>query len=81
MLLAIVNLEKWNSLPKAYQSIIEQAGQTANNWMMAKYDEVNPPAIKRLLRYLPAPGSVPRQPPGHAGKIEARQDAGRRHQP
>ena len=28
MLLAIVNLEKWNALPKYYQSILEQAGQS-----------------------------------------------------
>ena len=28
-------LDKWNSLPKSYQSIIEQAGQTANSWMMS----------------------------------------------
>ena len=25
MLLAIVNLDKWNSLPKAYQAVLEQA--------------------------------------------------------
>jgi TRAP-type mannitol/chloroaromatic compound transport system substrate-binding protein len=49
MLLAIVNLDKWNALPKAYQSIIEQAGQTANSWMMAKYDQLNPPSMKKLL--------------------------------
>src|SRR6476646_6137087 len=49
MLLAIVNLEKWNSLPKNYQSILEQAGQTANNWMMSKYDQLNPPSMKKLL--------------------------------
>src|SRR3978361_2307639 len=49
MLLAIVNLDRWNALPKAYQSIIEQAGHTANNWMMAKYDQLNPPSMKKLL--------------------------------
>jgi TRAP-type mannitol/chloroaromatic compound transport system substrate-binding protein len=27
MLLGIVNLDKWNSLPKNYQSILEQAGR------------------------------------------------------
>src|SRR5438132_10207863 len=49
MLMGLVNLEKWNSLPKAYQSMIEQAGQAANNWMMARYDQANPAAMKKLL--------------------------------
>src|SRR5882672_8824664 len=42
MIMGLVNLEKWNSLPKSYQSIILQAGQAANSWMMAKYDQANP---------------------------------------
>jgi TRAP-type mannitol/chloroaromatic compound transport system substrate-binding protein len=49
MLLALVNQDKWNSLPKHYQAILEQAGHYANTWMMAKYDQVNPLALKRLL--------------------------------
>ena len=49
MLLAYVNLDKWNALPKYYQSILEQAGAYANNWMMAKYDQANPTALKKLL--------------------------------
>ena len=49
MLLAFVNLDKWNALPKYYQAILEQAGHYANNWMMAKYDQANPPALRRLL--------------------------------
>jgi TRAP-type mannitol/chloroaromatic compound transport system substrate-binding protein len=49
MLLAFVNQDKWNALPKHYQSILEQAGHYANNWMMAKYDQSNPPALRRLL--------------------------------
>jgi TRAP-type mannitol/chloroaromatic compound transport system substrate-binding protein len=49
MLVAYVNLDKWNSLPKHYQAIVTQAGHYANNWMMAKYDLVNPPALKKLL--------------------------------
>ena len=49
MLLAMINLEKWNALPKYYQSVLEQAGHFANNWMMAKYDSVNPLALKKLL--------------------------------
>ena len=49
MLVAFVNLDKWNALPKHYQAVLEQAGHKANNWMMAKYDQVNPPALKKLL--------------------------------
>jgi TRAP-type mannitol/chloroaromatic compound transport system substrate-binding protein len=49
MLLAYINLDKWNALPKNYQAIITQAGAYANNWMMAKYDQVNPTALKKLL--------------------------------
>ena len=49
MLISYVNLDKWNALPKYYQSVLEQAGHYANNWMMAKYDQSNPPALRRLL--------------------------------
>src|SRR6476661_6461425 len=49
MLLAFVNLEKWNALPKSYQAVLEQAGHYANTWMMAKYDHLNPQALRRLL--------------------------------
>jgi TRAP-type mannitol/chloroaromatic compound transport system substrate-binding protein len=49
MLLSFINLDKWNALPKFYQSVLEQAGHYANNWMMAKYDTVNPMALRKLL--------------------------------
>jgi len=49
MLLAIVNLDKWNALPKFYQNILEQAGHLANNWMIARYDQANPTALRKLL--------------------------------
>ena len=49
MLFTFVNLDKWNALPKNYQAILEQAGHFANTWMIAKYDEVNPAALRRLL--------------------------------
>jgi len=49
MLLAFVNLEKWNALPKHYQATLEQAGHYANTWMMAKYDQLNPQALRKLL--------------------------------
>jgi TRAP-type mannitol/chloroaromatic compound transport system substrate-binding protein len=49
MLLIMVNLDKWNALPKYYQNVLEQAGHYANNWMMAKYDAENPMALRKLL--------------------------------
>jgi TRAP-type mannitol/chloroaromatic compound transport system substrate-binding protein len=49
MLSAFINLDKWNALPKYYQSVLEQSGHLANNWMMAKYDSVNPMALRKLL--------------------------------
>ena len=49
MLFTFVNLDKWNALPKAYQAVLEQAGHFANTWMIAKYDELNPAALRRLL--------------------------------
>jgi TRAP-type mannitol/chloroaromatic compound transport system substrate-binding protein len=49
MLLTFINLDKWNALPKAYQGILEHAGHYANTWMIAKYDLVNPPALRRLI--------------------------------
>ncbi len=49
MLVAFINLDKWNALPKNYQAILRDAAAYANNWMLAKYDLVNPPALKRLI--------------------------------
>jgi len=49
MLHMIVNDEKWNSLPKQYQAIVNQAGAAAGAWMLEKYDSVNPAALKRLI--------------------------------
>jgi TRAP-type mannitol/chloroaromatic compound transport system substrate-binding protein len=49
MLHNFINLDKWNALPPAYQSIIKTASSAANEWMLAKYDAVNPPALKRML--------------------------------
>ncbi len=49
MLHNFINIEKWNSLPKSYQSLIQTASGLANTTMQAKYDAANPAAIKRLL--------------------------------
>jgi TRAP-type mannitol/chloroaromatic compound transport system substrate-binding protein len=44
-----INLEKWNSLPKNYQSIVRAAAAAANVEQMARYDARNPAALKRLV--------------------------------
>ncbi len=49
MLHMIVNLEKWNALPKSYQAIVARACEAATAWMLAKYDVLNPPALKRMV--------------------------------
>ena len=36
-------------MPKHYQAIVRHAAEYANNWMLAKYDAVNAPALKRLI--------------------------------
>ena len=46
---SFTNLEKWNSLPKTYQSILANAAQATNSWMAARYDMQNPAALKRLV--------------------------------
>ncbi|MCG7508297.1 TRAP transporter substrate-binding protein [Mesorhizobium retamae] len=45
----LVNLAKWNELPKAYQAALTSACQAANCDMMASYDQKNPAALKRLV--------------------------------
>ncbi len=46
---AFINLEKWNALPKSYQAALTAACTYANTQMAARYDVVNPPALKRLV--------------------------------
>ena len=45
----LINLPKWNELPKSYQSAILTASGDAWDWVIGKYDYSNPPALKRLL--------------------------------
>jgi len=45
----LINLGKWNSLPKSYQALIQAAAREAGVWMTGKYDAQNPPAMRRLL--------------------------------
>jgi TRAP-type mannitol/chloroaromatic compound transport system substrate-binding protein len=49
MLHAYVNEKKWAELPKHYQVAFETACGDANQWMQAKYDAQNPPALRRLV--------------------------------
>ena len=44
-----VNDKAYNALPKEYQSILQAACAEANVDMLAKYDAVNPPALRKLL--------------------------------
>ncbi len=44
-----INLDKWNALSPAYQSIVRSACGVANEWMTTKYDIGNPAALKRML--------------------------------
>ncbi|MFZ3321650.1 MAG: TRAP transporter substrate-binding protein [Usitatibacter sp.] len=48
-LVCYFNAAEWAKLPKDYQSIVEAACAEANTWMLAKYDAVNPAALKRLV--------------------------------
>ena len=45
----LVNLAKWNELPKHYQAALASACEAANCDMMASYDYKNPPALRRLV--------------------------------
>jgi TRAP-type mannitol/chloroaromatic compound transport system substrate-binding protein len=49
MLHNFINLDKWNELTPTYRSIVRTASDMASQWMQAKYDAVNPAALKRLV--------------------------------
>jgi TRAP-type mannitol/chloroaromatic compound transport system substrate-binding protein len=49
MLHNFVNLDKWNSLPKQYQTALTMASHHAHAEMQAKYDARNPAALKRVV--------------------------------
>ena len=44
-----INTDKWDALPKAYQSLLTAAAGYANMDVQAKYDSRNPLALKRLV--------------------------------
>jgi TRAP-type mannitol/chloroaromatic compound transport system substrate-binding protein len=57
----LVNLDKWNALPRSYQVIVARACESAGGYMLSKYESANPPALRRLvaagavLKPFPAP--------------------------
>lgn len=44
-----INKEKWDSLPKSYQAILTAAAAQAHNFIVARYDALNPAALKKLI--------------------------------
>jgi TRAP-type mannitol/chloroaromatic compound transport system substrate-binding protein len=44
-----VGTKAWASLPKEYQAVLTAACAEAYSWMLAKYDALNPEALKRLI--------------------------------
>ena len=45
----MINLVKWNELPKRYQTIVAAAAAHANAEVLAKYDARNPGALRKLI--------------------------------
>ena len=45
----MINLAKWNELPKDYQAVVAAAAGFANVEVQARYDARNPLALKRLV--------------------------------
>jgi TRAP-type mannitol/chloroaromatic compound transport system substrate-binding protein len=45
----MINMAKWNELPKSYRAAIEVASGDAWAWVVGKYDFVNPPALKKIV--------------------------------
>ena len=46
---AFINKAKWDELPKAYQAILVNAAHHGNTYMQARYDRLNPSAMRTLL--------------------------------
>jgi TRAP-type mannitol/chloroaromatic compound transport system substrate-binding protein len=45
----MINLTKWNELPKRYQTILSGAAAYANSEQLGKYDARNPGALRKLI--------------------------------
>ena len=44
-----INTKQWEALPRPYKAMVETASGMVCNWMVAKYDAVNPAALRRLV--------------------------------
>jgi TRAP-type mannitol/chloroaromatic compound transport system substrate-binding protein len=44
-----INRDKWEGLPKSYKAICTAAAARSNDVMLARYDALNPQALKRLV--------------------------------
>ncbi len=49
MLHNFFNIDKWNSLTPTYKAIVLNASHHANTYMQARYDALNPGALKQLV--------------------------------
>jgi TRAP-type mannitol/chloroaromatic compound transport system substrate-binding protein len=45
----MVNAKAWDELPKQYQAILETVCAESWHWMAARYDVLNPQALRRLV--------------------------------
>lgn len=45
-----INAKAWDALPEEYRFALQAACAEANTWMQAKYDALNPAALKRLIQ-------------------------------
>jgi len=45
----MTNLGEWEKLPKGYKAQVANAAALANSVMMARYDTLNPPALRKLV--------------------------------
>jgi TRAP-type mannitol/chloroaromatic compound transport system substrate-binding protein len=59
---AMINLQKWNELPKAYKAVLEAAAFRTHTTMISKYDAENPKALRELTaagtKLMPFPQAV-----------------------
>ena len=48
-LVLFINMNKWNELPRHYQEIVNNAAALAHTTMQARYDKLNPGALRKLV--------------------------------
>jgi TRAP-type mannitol/chloroaromatic compound transport system substrate-binding protein len=44
-----INMERWEALPSAYRAALARACDAVTVRMLAKYDFLNPPALRRMV--------------------------------